>query len=90
MLRVGLLTILHKIIGLVNLSCSVVMADRNTYNVILLGEVGVGKTSLFNRIKTGRFHEHQSTLGEERIEKRMIIEGDQLRVSYKMCLHVTN
>lgn len=31
------------------------------YKVILLGEAGVGKTSLFNRIKTGKFSDTQSS-----------------------------
>lgn len=58
------------------------MTESHRYNIILLGEVGVGKTSLFNRIKTGRFHENQSTLGEECYEKSMMVEGDEIRVSF--------
>lgn len=58
------------------------MADGRKYNIILLGEVGVGKTSLFYRLKTGRFHENQSTLGEECFEKTMMVEGDEIRVSF--------
>ena len=58
-------------------------ADKNRYNIILLGEVGVGKTSLFNRIKSGRFHENQSTLGEECFVKAMTLDGgEQIRVSF--------
>ena len=60
------------------------MADKQRYNIILLGDVSVGKTSLFNRIKTGRFHENQSTLGEECFEKIMTVDGDQVRVSQYM------
>ena len=26
-----------------------------SYKIVLLGEIGVGKTAIFNRIKTGRF-----------------------------------
>jgi len=61
------------------------MAEKYKYNIVLLGEVGVGKTSLFNRIKTGRFHENYSTLGEECFEKTLTIDGDQIRVR---LLHV--
>lgn len=58
------------------------MSDKYKYNIVLLGDVGVGKTSLFYRIKTGRFHENQSTLGEECFEKSMTVGNDQVRVSY--------
>ena len=36
-----------------------------SYKIILLGEEGVGKTSLFNRIKSGKFYDShwQSTTG---------------------------
>jgi len=38
------------------------MADEiPAYKIILLGEVGVGKTSLFARIKTGEFCDTQSS-----------------------------
>lgn len=64
--------------------------DRDTrrYDIILLGEVGVGKTTLFNRIKTGRFHDNLSTLGEECYERTVTVGGDQLRVSSRFpCDH---
>lgn len=53
------------------------------YNIILLGEVGVGKTSLFNRIRTGKFQEtEESTLRDEYFENLMTVEGDQISVSF--------
>ena len=38
-------------------------AQQFEYKIILLGEAGVGKTSLFTRIKTGRFSATQATVG---------------------------
>ena len=38
-------------------------AQQFEYKIILLGEAGVGKTSLFTRIKTGRFNTAQATIG---------------------------
>lgn len=64
------------------------MADRQyRYNIILLGDEGVGKSSLFNRIRTGKFHQNQSTLGQDNCEKQMTLEGDQIRVSNKGSIY---
>ena len=61
------------------------MTDKHRYKIILLGDVSVGKTSLFNRIKTGKFHDNLSmfgsTLGQECLEKTMVVQGEQIRVS---------
>lgn len=40
-----------------------IMDHSASYKIILLGEVGVGKTSLFNRIRTGKFCDTQSSTG---------------------------
>jgi len=58
------------------------MAAQHKYNVIMLGEVGVGKTSIFNRIKTGIFHDGpRSTLGEDHLVYSTTVDGDNLSVS---------
>ena len=36
-------------------------AQQFEYKIILLGEAGVGKTSIFTRIKTGRFNPDETT-----------------------------
>lgn len=57
------------------------------YKIILLGEAGVGKTSLFTRIKTGRFNPDQTTdIGTEGTDVHIFLTtvgDDSLRVSYK-------
>lgn len=58
------------------------MTESHKYKIILLGEVGVGKTSLFCRIMTGRFHDNQSTLQGDCFEKSMMVDGDEIRVSF--------
>ena len=58
------------------------MADKHRYNIILLGEVGVGKTSLYNRIKTGRYDNFGVLrLQEDCCRKTMVVQGEQIRVS---------
>ena len=57
------------------------------YKVILLGEAGVGKTSLFTRIKTGRFNPDQTTdIGTQGTDVHVYhtsVGDDFLSVSYK-------
>jgi len=55
--------------------------EQYEYKIILLGEAGVGKTSLFNRIKTGRFHDGQSTQGADRHTYTTTIGDDTINVS---------
>jgi len=51
------------------------------YKIILLGDAGVGKTSLFNRIKTGRFYEGETTQGVDRYTYATTVGDDTLNVS---------
>ena len=54
-----------------------------TYKVILLGELGVGKTSLFRRLKDNVFDEFQTaTTGIDSCTKVVKVEGQQVMVSY--------
>ena len=51
------------------------------FKVCLLGEVGVGKTSLFYRLKDGRFHEHLGpTKGIDSCSKVLNINGERVTV----------
>ena len=57
------------------------------YKIILLGEAGVGKTSLFTRIKTGRFNTVQTTIGTQGTDVHVhytSVGDDPINVSYKL------
>ena len=59
------------------------------YKIVLLGDVGVGKTSLFNRIKTGRFVQVPATTvgqGADQYTYSTTIGDDSLNVSYTYCM----
>ena len=52
-----------------------------TYKVVLLGELGVGKTSLFKRLKDNTFDEYQTaTTGIDSCTKVMKVDGEQIMV----------
>lgn len=54
-----------------------------TYKVVLLGELGVGKTSLFRRIKDNTFDEFSTaTPGIDSCTKSMKVDGDSITVSH--------
>lgn len=60
------------------------MAQQYYYKIVLLGDAGVGKTSLFNRIKSGRFIETPTTVGGQGADQYMYtttIGEDSLNVS---------
>lgn len=53
-----------------------------TYKVVLLGELGVGKTSLFRRVKDNTFDEYQTaTTGIDSCTKVVKIDGQNVMVS---------
>lgn len=53
-----------------------------TYKVVLLGELGVGKTSLFRRIKDNTYDEFSTaTPGIDSCTKSMKVDGDSITVS---------
>ncbi len=56
---------------------------------VLVGDVGVGKTSLFMRFKTGKFPDspsHNPRDGE--YQKKWSINGSEVSVSAKFCFVV--
>lgn len=60
--------------------------DRNrphTCKIVLAGEAGVGKTSIFKRIRDGTFHEGtQSTIGQDYCDvHRQLRNGDTIHVA---------
>lgn len=53
-----------------------------TYKVVLLGELGVGKTSLFRRLKDNTFDEYQTaTTGIDSCTKVIKINDENVMVS---------
>lgn len=53
-----------------------------TYKVVLLGELGVGKTSLFRRLKDNTFDEYQTaTTGIDSCTKIVKVDGETVMVS---------
>ena len=76
--------------------------QQHYYKIVLLGDVGVGKTSLFNRIKSDRFvqasttvgqgtdqHTYQATIGEDSVSVSYFIKNDRLSSvsNNQMCDH---
>lgn len=58
------------------------LARGSTYRVVLLGELGVGKTSLFRRIKDNTFDEQQpATSGIDSCSKYINVDGEEVVVS---------
>ena len=55
-----------------------------TYKVVLLGELAVGKTSLFRRLKDNIFDEYQTaTTGIDSCTKVIQLDGETVLVSSK-------
>lgn len=54
-----------------------------TYKVVLLGELGVGKTSLFRRLKDNTFDEYQTaTTGIDSCTKVIKMQGENVMVRH--------
>lgn len=59
-----------------------------TYKVVLLGELGVGKTSLFRRLKDNVFDEFStSTAGIDSCTKEFKVDGESVTVSQPEFVH---
>lgn len=58
--------------------------------VILCGEYGVGKTSIFRRFANNTFvasSDRKSTLGLDNIDKEYVVEDRRIRVSIQSYVH---
>ena len=56
---------------------------RPTFKLVLLGEVGVGKTSLFVRLKDDTFLEDtMASIVVDFCETLVKVEGEEVRVSF--------
>ena len=52
------------------------------YKIVLLGELGVGKTSIFKRLKDNEFDENvTTTTGIDSCTKQLTVDGQQVTVS---------
>lgn len=62
---------------------AVVTEDRGPmFKIVLLGEAGVGKTSLFFRLKDNTFTPHmRNTIGIDNCSKHMTVDDQNLTVS---------
>ena len=59
-----------------------------TYKVVLLGELGVGKTSLFRRLKDNSFDEYQTaTTGIDSCSKIVKVDGNTVMVNRLLSPH---
>ena len=56
-------------------------SSSHTFKVVLLGEVNVGKTSLFQRLRLGVFQEWGTTTGVDQTEKEYDVNGTKVKVS---------
>lgn len=63
--------------------------ETPTFKVVLLGEVNVGKTSLFQRLRLNRFQEWGTTAGVDQTEKVFDVNGTAVKVRVKQPKLVT-
>lgn len=69
------------------------VSQQYYYKIVLLGDAGVGKTSLFGRIKTGRFNQTETTVGTggaDQCKYTTTIGDDSINVSYVMMVTIRN
>lgn len=52
------------------------------YKIVLAGDLGVGKTSIFQRYDINKFFENkESTFGLDKLTKEVVIDGKRCKVS---------
>ena len=61
------------------------MSKPLTFKVVLLGDKGVGKTSLFVRLKNDLFTGNKSTLGVDTEEIVFDVKGRAVKVTSGIC-----
>ena len=61
-------------------------AKEQIFKIIIIGDSNVGKTCLAYRFCTGKFPERtEATIGVDFCEKRLSIDGENLRVQLRIC-----
>lgn len=64
------------------------MAEVHTYKVVLVGELGVGKSSIFMRFRDDIFHEnYDGTRGMDHATKKIDAGKEKVAVSLTTILH---
>ena len=69
------------------------MSDAGDYKVVLVGDLEVGKTTLFNRFKEGKFvdsGDERQTRQQAECKKTWTHDGEQFTVSFKVVAKRTN
>lgn len=65
--------------------------SEHKYKIILLGAVGVGKTSIFNRLKTGKFEANATaqagTVGVDIYNYTTTVGNDRIHVSQHVTMY---
>lgn len=55
------------------------------YKIVLAGDVGVGKTSIFQRYDTNSFFDHKDfTFGLDKLNKKVEVDGQKCKVCFIM------
>lgn len=62
------------------------MADRKN-EIVLLGDMGVGKWTIFTRFKTGVFTEDTYHPSEDRCKKTVTVDGKEVTVRCRFNLY---
>lgn len=53
------------------------------YKIVLAGDVGVGKTSIFQRYDTNKFFDHKDvTFGLDKLNKNVEVDGQKCKVCF--------
>ena len=57
------------------------------YKIVLAGDVGVGKPSIFQRYDKNKFFDHkESTFGLDKLNKDVIVDGLRCKVRNLRCI----
>ena len=66
-------------------------SGTTTYKVILTGDIGVGKSSIFVRYRDGTFVESmEGTIGLDQLTKTLMIGNQNFKVFMKICYYFVN
>ena len=59
------------------------------YKIIIIGNIGVGKTSLFHRVLFGKYgDDFRSTIGFDCFEKTVTVHGESIRVIIYLFMYI--
>ena len=59
------------------------------YKIIIIGNIGVGKTTLFHRVLFGKYDDDfRSTIGFDCFEKTVTVHGESIRVIMYLFMYI--